>query len=61
VSEIFLPITYDADDNPHIHQPHTTEKGATAAAIAECEANPGKWRYEVHCFDLIEDAVTTHV
>lgn len=53
--EIHLPITYDARDNAHIRQPHTTEEGATEHAEQLGRDDKSIWRYEVLTFDLIED------
>jgi hypothetical protein len=53
--EIFLPVTFDAYDNPHIRQPHTTEAGATAHAEQLGRDNLEIYRYEIATFDLIED------
>jgi hypothetical protein len=53
--EIHLPITYDAHDNAHIRQPHTTGEGATERAEQLGREDERIWRYEVLTFDLIED------
>jgi hypothetical protein len=53
--EIHLPITYDAYENAHIRQPHTTEDGARQAAERLGEQDQTIFRYEVATFDLIED------
>jgi hypothetical protein len=53
--EIFLPITFDADDKMHIRQPHSTEMGAFLHAELLGAQDKSIWRYEVHTFDLIRD------
>jgi hypothetical protein len=55
MSDIYLPVTYDAHDNPHIRQPHTTEEGAHAHARQLGALDPGIFRYEVLTMEMIID------
>lgn len=53
--DIYLPITYDAQDRPHIRQPHTTETGATWEAECLADEDLSIWRYEVATMELVDD------
>ena len=54
--DIYLPVTYDADDNPHIRQPHTTEDGANKHALQLALTDFSIVRYEVLTIEMIIDA-----
>ena len=53
--DIYLPVTYDADDNPHIRQPHTTEEGAAKHALQLGLSDFSIVRYEVLTMEMITD------
>jgi len=55
MADIYLPVTYDADDNPHIRQPHTTEEGAKAHALQLAADDFSIVRYEVLTMEMITD------
>jgi hypothetical protein len=54
--DIYLPVTYDANDVPHIRQPHTTEKGAKEHAWRLALNDFRIVRYEVLTLEMIVDA-----
>jgi len=54
--DIYLPVTYDAYDNPHIRRPHTTEAGAHEHALQLGSEDFSIVRYEVFTMEMIEDA-----
>jgi hypothetical protein len=58
MTDIYLLITYSANDDAHIRQPHTTEAGAHARGRRLCAEDSRLWRYEVYTLEVIDDSLT---
>jgi hypothetical protein len=55
MTDVHLPITYDAYESAHIRRPHTTEAGARAHAEQLGADDPAIFRFEVATMEVIED------
>ena len=55
MSDIYLPVTYDTCDRPHIRQPHTTEEGARTHAQQIAAIDLSVVSYEVLMMEVITD------
>lgn len=55
-TDVYLPITYDAHDTPHIRRPHTTYAGAWRHAEELAASDLSIVRFEIATMEMIEDA-----